>query len=1124
MLAMSSISVLACTLTTVLPAADPAPLWWERGADRWYYKDDWKGLRISGARAFENAIEVPGGAASGWIVVWGDRGYRLSVNGREAGSSVDGGLIDDFDLSPLVAGADRVSILIEGDAVCAEGEVAGRDGHRFPFATGEDWTAAGGGKVAARKMAVEASTGAFHRAHDGRLLSYNDEERGKSAIAKVLARCQKLEDQGIYRMRRLRPAAEILSFDPAVPWRRAEAAAAPLLARARETTRGRAVPHQKAGRFSEAIAAAAEAAVLVAAAEAQVDAVAGLYEAEREADHLERVAAMLEAGTPPIAGAIAGLRDLALLAREEIARDDEATARKAIGRMEEGARDLRRRLEASPAAARLACGIGRADEFPEDRFGPLNARALMGNDPAEWPFAIVPTGAEWIDLAGRWEFRTDPGNEGEKAGWAAGGGEGFGRILAPGPWERQGFQEDNERAPGAPIGRGRTGEDKPYNGFAWYRKDVVVPEGWRGRDLVLVAGTIANWGRVFWNGKAIGEARPPEVEDRRIPEPRRFDLPAAAVDPGRPNRIAVLVYNHDNFGGIIAGPVAIHPKGSAPEIRETPGPLSIAREIAFPAAGGPARISFLAGALSPVVLLAAEGTEVEIGGWEAKGMAAPEMVPIDAGPGSLLLHSPDFRAVIAPASAPAAVAWKDSGRGGRRISIEFAAAPARLAVAVLPPGGPLDAGDVRLWAQALASIPTAASELVEAGPDPLSPRRYRIRYGRLPIATSPGPAPLPPLAPLPMLASYAIEHRHPGVRADGARETGYRSTHAAWRAVEGEEIVFEAPPVDRSRVLKGFGELFARSKVEENVHGGLGEAAMFRRAAEWGLDHCRYAIAFDADWDLPLVRSMGGPLIEGNEARWKRLEALVENCNAAGLQMMLCSFSEIGTRRWKGHPERERNIVELWRAIARRFKELPAWAISYDFFNEPACVNGDHWNRLMKDLVKVIREEDGVHTIVIESADGWAQPHWCLWMEPVGDPNVLYSFHHYGKHWGYAYDEYYPGYGATFERKMADPWLEAILFGIRHRVPIHCGEFGISMIQPGEDGEAWLEDCMAFFERFGIGWNWWNYSGGDIYRTGLAAGGRTSPFVPILSKWARRSGWGASRGADRGRWDPRPAR
>jgi hypothetical protein len=129
--------------------------------------------------------------------------------------------------------------------------------------------------------------------------------------------------------------------------------------------------------------------------------------------------------------------------------------------------------------------------------------------------------------------------------------------------------------------------------------------------------------------------------------------------------------------------------------------------------------------------------------------------------------------------------------------------------------------------------------------------------------------------------------------------------------------------------------------------------------------------------------------------------------------------------------------------------------------------------------------------------------------------NTLYSFHRYGKHWGYAYDEYYPGYQCTREQEQLEPWLEAILFGIRHNVPIHCGEFGVSIIQPGGSGTQWLDDYLAFFERFGIGWNWWNYSGENVYRTGLMAGTRESPNVAILKKWFRRSGWGTSRRCDK---------
>ena len=51
---------------------------------------------------------------------------------------------------------------------------------------------------------------------------------------------------------------------------------------------------------------------------------------------------------------------------------------------------------------------------------------------------------------------------------------------------------------------------------------------------------------------------------------------------------------------------------------------------------------------------------------------------------------------------------------------------------------------------------------------------------------------------------------------------------------------------------------------------------------------------------------------------------------------------------------------------------------------------------------------------------------------------------------------------------VAEQWDFRILFGLKHHVPIHCGEFGISMIQPAGDGAQWLEDYLAFFERFPV--------------------------------------------------------
>jgi len=175
-------------------------LWWERGADKWYFKDDWKGLALTGGRSYRKVLHLPDQAESGWIVIWGERFYKLTVNGKVVEEDHTSGIIEDHDLTRFVRGANEVRILVESNGrIVAEGEVIARNGRRFPFATGDDWEIPGSSKKpTARPMVAGPSTGAFHRAHNGLLMTYNDEERGKAFIAKGFARIQKLNDQSLF--------------------------------------------------------------------------------------------------------------------------------------------------------------------------------------------------------------------------------------------------------------------------------------------------------------------------------------------------------------------------------------------------------------------------------------------------------------------------------------------------------------------------------------------------------------------------------------------------------------------------------------------------------------------------------------------------------------------------------------------------------------------------------------------------------------------------------------------------------------------------------------------------------------------------------------------------------------
>jgi|GEM_PF-1827183 len=1159
----TAIRIIACAAALLaISQIAAAQLWWERGADKWYYKDDWKGVSVTGGSrgnatlAVTRTIEVPGGAAGGWILIWGERSYNLRVNGKQVASSVEGALIDDYELTPFVEGAEKVTLLIGGGRVCAEGEIVGRDGKRYPFATGEDWLDEGGNRVRTQKMVVRDSSGAYDTAHNGRLLWYNDEETGKSSIAKGLARIQKHGEQLVFLMRRYRPAEEVLSFSDDLPWRRAERLAAPLIEQARTILTTQAIPAQKAGRFADAIAAAQQAAILISAAEAPVVAATAIYTAQRELTHLENLSALLGKDSPLIREDLGELALLVTSARQAHAQLDWASVQKATGRLGDLSRDIRSRLESAARKSNMVGALGRLDDFPEDRFGWLNARELMGHDPAHWSFSVLPAGAQYIELNGMWSFRIDPQNVGEASGYhTAALDGGWTRIYAPKAWERQGFREDNRRAPRAPVGgRGRgggettTGMNKPYNGFAWYRKTLVIPAAWSGKDLVLVTGNVQNWSQIYVNGQPIAQVRQAEEQRRVIPN-TVSDVPARLVKFGQENTIAIHVYNHDNFGGIVGGTLALYVKGAEPRYIETPAEMGYVKEYAFPTAQGAVRSSLVSSALSPATIVATDQPSLVVRGWEAKGYAPPQTAeyPTSAGARSvrlgesasvlesggpapsdswILLRGGSTNVLLVGERAPVSATWGRDELGGMSLTLNFGDGPARVAVLSLPADAPIDFASAQAWADSLRNYPVSASQIVRAGDGAPLPQKgtltdgpmqtCAVRYNYLKLGEPAGTK----TAPVPMLLSYGLAHKYPNLALSGARPTQYRSEHATYMVFDNTDTAtYRVPSVKRSAVMKGVGELFAKETAQDNHHAWGDEPGMFQRMANWGFDHCRYAFAFQADWDLPLVRSMAGPIIPDNERMWKRLDEVVNNCIASGQQMMLTWFSDTGTRRWLDRPEHRDTAYELWRLLARRYANYPEWAISYDFFNEPAQMNIDHYNQVMKELTKIIREEDKTHMIVWESGDGWAQPHWCMWMEPVDDDHVIYSFHHYGKHWGYAYDEYYPGYMSTTERTHIDPWLEALLWGIKHHQVIHCGEFGISMIQPGDDGEAWLNDYLAFFERFGIGWNWWNYSGDDIYRTGLIARDRVSPFVATMSKWMDRSGWGNYRNVGKRR-DP----
>jgi hypothetical protein len=165
------------------------------------------------------------------------------------------------------------------------------------------------------------------------------------------------------------------------------------------------------------------------------------------------------------------------------------------------------------------------------------------------------------------------------------------------------------------------------------------------------------------------------------------------------------------------------------------------------------------------------------------------------------------------------------------------------------------------------------------------------------------------------------------------------------------------------------------------------------------------------------------------------------------------------------------------------------------------------------ELAAAIRRGAPDNTI-IATGERWGGIDGLVALEPLADPNVVYSFHwydpftftHQGAGWagplqaalagvpypsspeavaGPAEAITDPKARAAVIRYGADRWgADRVLAGLtrasdwarNHHVSVFCGEFGAyRAVSPAADRAVWLADVRRSLESLGIGWSMWDY-------------------------------------------------
>lgn len=163
-----------------------------------------------------------------------------------------------------------------------------------------------------------------------------------------------------------------------------------------------------------------------------------------------------------------------------------------------------------------------------------------------------------LDLRGLWNFAPGDHPNGSQPGLDD---RSWSRIIVPGYWEPQGFED--------------------HNGYAWYRKRFYLPASFERGDLLLLLGQIDDLDETYLNGHLIGhtgDLRRGHIRGDEWTTLRVYPIPSGLLRYGGENVVAVRVFDGLQYGGIHQGPVGLITRENLAFLQHNP-PESLWRKL-----------------------------------------------------------------------------------------------------------------------------------------------------------------------------------------------------------------------------------------------------------------------------------------------------------------------------------------------------------------------------------------------------------------------------------------------------------------------------------------------------------------------------------------------------------------
>jgi len=275
-----------------------------------------------------------------------------------------------------------------------------------------------------------------------------------------------------------------------------------------------------------------------------------------------------------------------------------------------------------------------------------------------------------------------------------------------------------------------------------------------------------------------------------------------------------------------------------------------------------------------------------------------------------------------------------------------------------------------------------------------------------------------------------------------------------------------------------------------------------------GITHVRLCIT------PKVVMDQATGKIREENTRW--VDAAIRRFHKADLLVIVDLHNE--DREAELNSKWQEAFVSFWSGYATRLSQFDPEKTILEIINEPVFKNRSaDWDTLNARLAGVIRAHAPQHTIMTSGAD-WGGIDGLQKLKLLSDPNVIYSFHCYDPfaftHQGASWtsddveplrDVPYPsspgavapllselksypeserllrGYGAARwgKAQLAARFNEALKWGKRNQVALHCGEFGVFPTHaPASSRANWFRDFGQVLAANKIGWSVWGWDEG----------------------------------------------